>query len=408
MNQAIINNVRPELLSPAGDMQRLLSALDYGADAVYLAGTSFGMRAAPANFTEDELRQAVELCHARGVKTYVTCNTLPRNRDFEGLPQFLEHCAAIGVDAFIIIDLGVLNLAKRHAPNVAVHISTQSGVVNYEAARALHELGASRVVLARELPLDEIAELRAKTPSTLEIEAFVHGAMCVSVSGRCLLSNYMAGRDANCGNCAQPCRWDYWLVERTRPDEPLTLHQEQGTAYILNSRDLCMAGHIRELFDAGVTSLKIEGRAKSEYYTACVTNAYRHAVDAAVNGKEPPDWVFEELEKISHRPYSTGFYLGGEPGQETAKGGYVRHWDVGAICTGEANGLLRLSQRNRFFKGETMSVLEPGSEPFSITLEELYNESMEPIEAAPHATMTAFAKVNRPVKPGAFLRIFRG
>lgn len=388
-------------------MERLGSALDFGADAVYLAGKSFGMRSAPANFTDAEIVEAVRRCHARGAKVYVTCNTLPRNADLAALPGFLERCSAAGVDALIVTDLGVLQLAKRYAPRTAVHISTQSGVVNHAAASAFYDLGASRVVLAREISLEEIAEIRAKTPRSLEIEVFVHGAMCVSFSGRCLLSNYFTGRDANCGNCAQPCRWDYYLVERTRPDRPFVLHQEQKAAFILNSHDMCMIGHIPELLDAGVTSLKIEGRAKSAYYTACITNAYRHAVDAAVRGEPLPAWALEEVDRISHRPYSTGFYLGGEPGQDPFRDGYTRNWEVAAMSEGTENGFLRLSQRNRFFAGQTFSVLEPGQAPYDLTLDTLFNADMEPIDAAPHATMTVFAKTERKVPKGAYLRVRR-
>ena len=216
----------PELLAPVGDMERLISAVRYGADAVYLAGKSFGMRSAPSNFTNEELEEAVKYCHAQGVKVYVTCNILPHNAELAALPAFLEFCQAIGVDAFIMTDLGVMSMAKKYAPNVAIHISTQAGVVNYETANAFYNIGAERVVLARELSFEEIAEIRAKTPKALEIEAFVHGAMCVSFSGRCLLSNYMTGRDANHGDCAQPCRWDYYLIERTRPDQVFTIEQD--------------------------------------------------------------------------------------------------------------------------------------------------------------------------------------
>ena len=300
----------PELLAPVGDMERLISAVRYGADAVYLAGKSFGMRSAPSNFTNEELEEAVKYCHAQGVKVYVTCNILPHNAELAALPAFLEFCQAIGVDAFIMTDLGVMSMAKKYAPNVAIHISTQAGVVNYETANAFYNMGAERVVLARELSFEEIAEIRAKTPKALEIEAFVHGAMCISFSGRCLLSNYMTGRDANHGDCAQPCR--------------------------------------------------------------------------------------------------TGFYSGHEPGQTVNSGGYIRGWDVAAVCTGEENGMMRLSQRNRFFRGETVSVLEPGEVPYDLTLSEIYNEDMEPIESAPHATMTVYLKTDRKIKEGAFLRVKRG
>ena len=342
------------------------------------------------------------------MKVYVTCNILPHNAELAALPAFLEFCQTIGVDAFIMTDLGVMSMAKKYAPNVAIHISTQAGVVNYETANAFYNIGAERVVLARELSFEEIAEIRAKTPKALEIEAFVHGAMCVSFSGRCLLSNYMTGRDANHGDCAQPCRWDYYLIERTRPDQVFTIEQDQKSTYVFNSRDMCMIEHIPQLIECGISSLKIEGRAKSAYYVACVTNAYRHGIDAVMNGEPLPQWVVDETEKISHRAYSTGFYSGHEPGQTVNSGGYIRGWDVAAVCTGEENGMMRLSQRNRFFRGETVSVLEPGEVPYDLTLSEIYNEDMEPIESAPHATMTVYLKTDRKIKESAFLRVKRG
>ena len=362
-------------------MERLISAVRYGADAVYLAGKSFGMRSAPSNFTNEELEEAVKYCHAQGVKVYVTCNILPHNAELAALPAFLEFCQAIGVDAFIMTDLGVMSMAKKYAPNVAIHISTQAGVVNYETANAFYNMGAERVVLARELSFEEIAEIRAKTPKALEIEAFVHGAMC---------------------------RWDYYLIERTRPDQVFTIEQDQKSTYVFNSRDMCMIEHIPQLIECGISSLKIEGRAKSAYYVACVTNAYRHGIDAVMNGEPLPQWVVDETEKISHRAYSTGFYSGHEPGQTVNSGGYIRGWDVAAVCTGEENGMMRLSQRNRFFRGETVSVLEPSEVPYDLTLSEIYNEDMEPIESAPHATMTVYLKTDRKIKEGAFLRVKRG
>lgn len=399
---------KPELLAPVGDMERLTSALDFGADAVYLAGKSFGMRSAPSNFSNEELREAVKKAHENGVKVYVTCNILPHNHELAELPDFLMYCQEVGVDAFIMTDLGVMAMAKKYAPKVPVHISTQAGVVNYETANAFYNLGAERVVLARELSFTEIAEIRAKTPKELEIEAFVHGAMCVSFSGRCLLSNYLTGRDANHGDCAQPCRWDYYLIERTRPDQPFVIQQDEKSSYILNSRDMCLIEHIPQLIDCGISSFKIEGRAKSAYYVACITNAYRNAIDAVTAGKALPDWVIEETERISHRAYSTGFYSGNEPGQTTESAGYIRKWDVGAVSVGMENGMVKLSQRNRFFRGETVSVLEPGCEPYDIVLDEIFNEAMEPIEAAPHATMTVYLKTDREIKKGAYLRVRRG
>jgi len=395
-----------ELLAPAGDMERLQAAVDFGADAVYLAGREFGMRTAPANFTPEELKQAVALAHQKGIKVYLTCNTIPRNEELERLPEFLREAQDTGVDAFIVADFGVLRLAKKYAPNVPVHISTQAGIANYETANAFYELGASRVVLAREMNLEEIAQLRAKTPKELEIEAFVHGAMCVSFSGRCLLSAYMTGRDANRGDCAQPCRWQYALMEQKRPGQYFPIEEDARGTYILNSKDMCMIEHIPELAKAGVTSLKIEGRAKSAYYVSVTTNAYRCAIDEFRRNPEKPvsPWIVEELNKISHRAYSTGFYLGGEPGQETATGGYVRDYEVIAICEGYEDGVARLSQRNRFFRGDVADVLEAGKPPYLLPLEELTDADGCPIESAPHATMTVFAKTSCPIAKGAILR----
>lgn len=407
-NRGAGNRSKPEVLAPAGDWERLVSAVQYGADAVYLAGKQFGMRASPMNFGEEELRRAVAYCHERRVRVYVTCNTLPRNGELEELPAFLALCGDAGVDALIVTDLGVMTLAKQYAPRVELHISTQAGVVNYACANALHQLGASRVVLAREVPLEEIAGIRKNTPPELEIEAFVHGAMCMSFSGRCLLSNYMTGRDANRGDCAQPCRWEYYLTEKQRTQQHFTIRQEEGT-FLLNSRDMCMISHLPELVEAGVSSLKIEGRAKSAYYVASVTSAYRRAVDFlwAHPGEPLPQEILEETEKISHREYSTGFYFGNEPGQTTESGGYIRRYEVVAVCEGREGDYLRLKQRNRFFRGETADVLQPHAAPFTAELSELLNGEREPIEAAPHAEMTVYWKTDAQVAPGAYLRVRR-
>lgn len=399
---------KPEVLSPAGDMERLKCAVEYGADAVYLAGKYFGMRASPSNFSDGELAQAVSYCHANGVRVYVTCNTLPRNDELAELPGYLSHLQSIGADALILSDLGVLALAKEYAPKVDIHISTQAGVVNYAAAKAFYEMGARRVVLARELRIDEIGEMRRHLPQDLEIEAFVHGAMCMSFSGRCLLSNYMTGRDANRGDCAQPCRWEYDIVERKRPGEIYTLEQQEKGAFVFNSRDMCLIEHIPELIQAGITSLKLEGRAKSAYYVASVTSAYRRAVDFLREnpGESLPREIVQETEKISHREYSTGFYFGGEPGQTIGNGGYIRRYEVVAVCEGQENGFCRLKQRNRFFKGCTADVLQPGTAPYELEITEMYDQYMHPIDVAPHAEMTVYIKAEQ-IEPGAFLRVKR-
>ena len=393
-----------ELLAPAGDMERLRMSLAYGADAVYLAGTDFGMRSFAGNFTPEELKQAVALCHSRGVAVHVTCNTMPRNGEIARMPEWLEYLQELGVDAAILADVGVLSLLKKHAPRVKAHISTQASVSNYQAAAAWYELGASRVILARELSLDEIREIRAKTPRELEIEAFVHGAMCVSYSGRCLLSNYMTGRDANRGACAQPCRYQYALVEEKRPGEYFPIGEDEGGAYILNSRDMCMIDHIPELIDAGLDSLKIEGRAKSAYYAAVVTGAYRHAIDAALEG-QPLDPVWrDEVEKVSHRPYSTGFYFG-EPGQHTSHSRYVRDWQIMAVvtsCTPDGTALCEL--RNKLSAGDELELVGPGLKPVPVTVEGLTDGDGLPIPEARKPQMPFYFRLPIQAPPLSLLR----
>ena len=393
-----------ELLAPAGDMERLRMSLAYGADAVYLAGTDFGMRSFAGNFTPEELKQAVALCHSRGVAVHVTCNTMPRNGEIARMPEWLSYLQELGVDAAILADVGVLSLLKKHAPKLKAHISTQASVSNYQAAAAWYELGASRVILARELSLDEIREIRAKAPKELEIEAFVHGAMCVSYSGRCLLSNYMTGRDANRGACAQPCRYQYALVEEKRPGEYFPIGEDEGGAYILNSRDMCMIDHIPELIDAGLDSLKIEGRAKSAYYAAVVTGAYRHAIDAALEGR-PLDPVWrDEVEKVSHRPYSTGFYFG-EPGQHTSHSRYVRDWQIMAVvtsCTPDGTALCEL--RNKLSAGDELELAGPGLKPVPVTVEGLTDGDGLPIPEARKPQMPFYLKLPVQAPPLSLLR----
>lgn len=375
-----------ELLAPAGDFERLEMALHYGADAVYLAGTQFGMRASAGNFTFPELSKATKLAHANGTAVHMTCNTLPREDELAQLPEFLEQAQDAGVDAFIIADLGVMAAAKKYAPKVSRHVSTQLGVINSATANVLFDMGADRVVLARETPMEDIRKIRANTPKELEIEAFVHGAMCVSFSGRCLLSNYLTGRDANRGACAQPCRWKYHLVEEKRPGEYFEISEDKGT-HIMNSRDMCMIEHIPELIDAGVTSFKIEGRMKSAYYAAAVTNAYRHAIDYALKGETLPKVWIDELNKVSHRPYCTGFYYG-DPGQHFAEASYFSDAYVCAVVENCADdGFAELTQRNRFCVGDMVELLTNEGEPISFAVTELWDENGEAITATPHAMM---------------------
>ena len=396
-----------ELLSPAGDMERLKMSLAYGADAVYLAGTDFGMRAFAGNFTPEEMKQAVTMCHSRGVSIHVTCNTMPRNDEVARLPEWLEYLQDLGVDAVILADVGVLSLLKRYAPRVKAHISTQASISNYQTASAWYDLGASRVILARELSLDEVTELRAKAPKDLEIEAFIHGAMCVSYSGRCLLSNYMTGRDANRGACAQPCRYKYALVEEKRPGEYFPIGEDEGGAYIMNSRDMCMIDHIPELMAAGLDSLKIEGRAKSAYYAAAVTAAYRHAIDAAAAGK-PMDSVWRaEVEKVSHRPYSTGFWFG-QPGQYTGDARYIREWQVVAVVTAcDAAGNATLSLRNKFSVGDELELVGPDVAATPFTAGEMTDADGFPITQPRTPQMVFHMKLPKPVPPLSILRACR-
>ncbi len=380
-----------EVLSPAGDFERLCAALDYGADAVYLGGQAFGMRAGPQNFTYESLKSAVELAHSKNVKIYLTCNTLPRNNEIPQFQQFIEEAVYCKVDAVIVADLGLLSLVKKYAPEMEIHMSTQTGIVNYVTANELYNMGVKRVVVARELSLDEIAEIRAKTPSDLDIEAFVHGAMCVSFSGRCLLSQYLVNRDANRGECAQPCRWGYHLMEEKRTDEFYPIFEDEKGTYILNAKDLCMIEHLDKLAEAGVTSLKIEGRAKSSYYVSVVTNAYRMAVDILKksNGRfELPEWIRDEVFKVSHRKYCTGFFFGHPKNcQYYENSGYIREYDVAAIIDECKDGRIYATQRNKFNKGDEVEILAPGMHFDTMKVEELYNENDEAIDSANHAMM---------------------
>ena len=369
-----------ELLSPAGDMERLKMSVLYGADAVYLAGTDFGMRSFAGNFTPQELPEAVRYAHDHGVKVHVTVNTMPRNDEIVNLPAYLEQLQDAGVDALIVADLGAFTLAGKYAPKCARHISTQQSIANYECAKAWYDLGAERVVLARELSLEEIRTIREKTPKELEIETFGHGAMCVSYSGRCLLSNYMTGRDSNRGACAQPCRYQYALMEEKRPGEYFPVFEDEKGTYILNSRDMCMIDHLKELQEAGVDCIKIEGRAKSAYYAAIVTGAYRHCIDDVAGGREvDPVWR-DEVEHVSHRIYSTGFYFG-FPGQYTENSRYIRQWQVCAIVEScDETGLAVCSLRNKFAAGDQLELVGPDTRPQAFAVPQMQDMEGNPLQ----------------------------
>lgn len=398
----------PELLSPAGDFERLQAAILYGADAVYLSGKTFGMRTAPDNFTDEQLANAIRFVHDHGKKVYITCNVLPRNEEITALPGYLQLLDSLHPDALIVADLGVISLAKQYAPHIPLHISTQLGVVNYETACVLYKMGAKRVVLARELSLSEIKAIRENAPKELELEAFVHGAMCMSVSGRCTISNYLTGRDANRGECTQPCRWQYQVTETHRPDKPMTITQTENATYLFNAYDMNMISHIPELWEAGISSFKIEGRAKAAYYTAITTGAYRAAIDGYVASGfdtefSPEPWIVEELNKVSHRPYGTGFYFD-MPHQDTQKGGYIREYAVVGVVEGYRDGKLQIEQRNRFFQGDILDILEPGKKPFLYRTDVLLDEEGNQISSAPHAAMKLQIPFDKPLAPGTLLR----
>lgn len=398
---------KPELLSPAGDMEKLRMAVAYGADAVYLAGTSFGMRSFTGNFTPDELPKAVQLAHAAGVKVHCTVNIMPRNDEAAALPAYLEQLGAAGVDALILADLGAFTLAGKYAPRCERHISTQQSIANYVCAQSWFDLGARRVVLARELSLQEILTIRERVSPELELETFCHGAMCVSYSGRCLLSNYMTGRDSNRGQCAQPCRYQYALMEEKRPGEYFPVFEDEKGTYIMNSRDMCMIDHLDELCDAGIDCLKIEGRAKSAYYAAIVTGAYRHGIDAALAGV-PLDPVWrDEVEKVSHRHYSTGFFYS-QPGQFTQDARYIRDWQVLAVvqsCTPQ--GLATASLRNKFAQGDPIELVGPGLCPVAFQAPLMADAEGEALPEPRHPQMTFQIQLPCYAPPLSFLRACR-
>lgn len=393
-----------ELLSPAGDMERLKMSVLYGADAVYLAGTSFGMRSFAGNFSPEELPQAVRYAHDHGVKCHVTVNTMPRNDEVARLPAYLEQLDSAGVDALIVADLGAFMLAGKYAPHCERHISTQQSIANYECAQSWFDLGATRVVLARECSLDEIRTIRQKVDPKLEIETFGHGAMCVSYSGRCLLSNYMTGRDSNRGACAQPCRYQYALMEEKRPGEYFPVFEDEKGTYILNSRDMCTIDHLKDLMDAGIDCIKIEGRAKSAYYAAIVTGAYRHCIDDVAAGREiDPVWR-DEVEHVSHRIYSTGFYYG-QPGQYVENSRYIRQWQIVARVEecGE-DGLALCSLNNKFSAGDALEVVGPDLRPFAVTAQGMRDEEGTPLDEVRTPQSRFTLQLPKAVPPMSLLR----
>lgn len=400
-----------ELLAPAGNMEKLRMAVLYGADAVYLAGEKFGLRTASDNFTFEEMKEAVDFAHKRGVKVYLTMNIIPHNDDLKDAGSFVERAAATGIDAVIVSDPGMLSIIKRTAPGLGIHVSTQANITNTESVKFWHSVGASRVVLARELSLADIRQIRDNCTEDMELEAFVHGAMCISYSGRCLLSNYMVGRDANMGDCAQPCRWKYHLVEEKRPGEYFPVQEDSRGTFIFNSKDLCMIRHIPELISSGVTSFKIEGRVKSSFYVATVVKAYRDAIDAYYVDNESytfdEKW-FEEISKVSNRDFTTGFFFK-KPGPEDHNyktSSYIRNYDFVGVVKGydNENKMVIIEQRNRFRLGDTIEVMPPKGQVFEFVVNEMYDNEGNAIEVAPHPKMVVRIPME-PLPDDAILRI---
>ncbi len=407
-------NKKIELLAPAGDLEKLKIAVLYGADAVYLGGTSFSLRAKAKNFDEKEMREGVEFAHAHNVKVYVTCNIFAHNGDFDGMAEYFKFLQEINVDAILVADPGVFALAREVIPDMDIHISTQANNTNYKTALFWQKLGATRIVMARELSLKEIKGISDNIPEDLEIEAFVHGAMCISYSGRCLLSNYLSGRDANRGACSHPCRWKYALVEQTRPGEymPIEEDEDKRGTFIFNSKDLCMIEHIPELVDAGIMSLKIEGRIKTSFYVGTIIKIYREAIDDYLKDPElynsKKDYYVEEVKKASYRGFTTGFYYG-KPNQNEqiyTSSSYIRNYDfIGIVLDyDDETGFATIEQRNKFVVGDNIEFLCAKDETFSMVVEEMYDKDGVQISEAPHPQQIIKLKVDRKVKPFDMMR----
>ncbi len=400
-----------ELLAPAGNLEKLKMAILYGADAIYIGGQRFGLRASADNFTLEDMQQGIQFAHDRHCKLYVTVNIIPHNQDLVGLPEYIKQLNELGVDALIVSDPGIFSIVRKVAPNMEIHISTQANNTNYCSANFWYELGAKRVVVARELSLEEIKEINTMTPDDLDIEAFVHGAMCISYSGRCLLSNYMTGRDSNKGDCSQSCRWKYHLVEEKRPGEYYPVYEDEKGTYIFNSKDLCMIKHIPQLIEAGIYSFKIEGRMKSSFYVATVVSAYRKAIDAYMadpeNYKFDPEWL-EEASKASHREYTTGFYFNKTTAEDQNynTSSYVRDYDfVGLVLEyDKQTKMAKIQQRNRMIVGDEIEVASPNQDYFVQTIEYMENKERESIRTAPHAQMILFMPMKQDVAPYTILR----
>lgn len=402
---------RPELLAPGGSLEKLKTAIDYGADAVYIGGDAFSLRVAAENFSLEEMREGLRYAHERGKKVYLTANIIPHNDDLDDFADYIKSIRSLGFDGILVSDLGMFDIVRSEAPELPIHVSTQANNTNYRSALMWYRLGAKRVVLGREMSFKEIAEFRSKLPEELELEAFIHGAMCISYSGRCLLSNYMTGRDSNAGACAHPCRWNYSLVEEKRPGQYFDVEENERGTFIFNSKDLCTIEHIPELVKSGITSLKIEGRVKTSFYVATVVGAYRREIDRYL--EDPEGYVFDpaeldELCKVSHRPYTTGFYFG-RPGAEAQvyeTSSYIRDYELIGIVRSydPESGRMIVTQRNRFFEGDEIEIMQP-MKPFITTkVRDMRDENGESIDSAPHAEQIVTMDAPGPVCEGAMLR----
>ena len=406
-----MNLKKPELLAPGGSLEKLKTAIDYGADAVEIGGEAFSLRVAAENFSLEDMKEGLKYAHDRGKKVYLTANIIAHNRDLDKFKEYIKEIRPLGFDAVLIADLGLFDIMREIAPEIPVHISTQANNTNYATANAWHKMGAERVVLGREMSFKEIEQFRENIDEKLELEAFVHGAMCISYSGRCLLSNYMTGRNSNLGACAHPCRWNYSLVEEKRPGEYFDVFENERGTFIFNSKDLCMIEHIPEIIESGITSLKIEGRVKTAFYVATVVGAYRREIDRYF--EDPENYKFNpeeltELCKVSHRPYTTGFYFGapGTDGQVYETSSYIRDYELIGIVKGydAKTGRITVSQRNRFFEGDEIEIIQPMKPYISVTVSNMEDERGERISVAPHAEQIITMDCDTTVCEGAMLR----
>ncbi len=397
-----------ELLAPAGNLYKLKIAVKYGADAIYIGGEAFSLRVAADNFTKEEMQEGINYAHEHGCKVYITANIIARNNDLPQMREYFKEIYQMGADAVIISDLGAFMICREVAPDLEIHVSTQANNTNYETVKAWYNLGAKRVVLAREMTIKEVGEIRENIPEDCDLEAFVHGAMCISYSGRCLLSNYMTHRDSNRGACAHPCRWNYALMEEKRQGEYFPVYENERGTFIMNSKDLCMINHVKDLVENGVYSLKIEGRVKSEYYVATIISAYRRAIDDYYAGKEYNPELFDEICKVSHRDYYTGFFfgMGPEGAQVFGSNSYIRDWDIIGVVLeyDEKTGIAKIQQRNRFFKGDEIEIMRPKKDSFTQKVVYLTDEEGNDVEVANHAASIMYIKLDEPCEVDSMLR----